>query len=53
VVFHDVDLQHLRRCVEFARTAPAAGHGPSGVVLVGVNGQSLQMKVLYEARYRR
>jgi len=41
VVVNDVDLQHLRRCVELARTALKAGHGPFGAVLVGANGRTL------------
>jgi tRNA(Arg) A34 adenosine deaminase TadA len=41
VVVNDVDLQHLRRCVELARTALEAGHGPFGAVLVGANGRTL------------
>jgi len=41
VVVDDVDLQHLRRCVELARTALKAGHGPFGAVLVGAHGRTL------------
>ncbi len=41
MVVDDVDLQHLRRCVELARTALKAGHGPFGAVLVGANGRTL------------
>jgi tRNA(Arg) A34 adenosine deaminase TadA len=41
VVSHDVDLQHLRRCVELAGIALKAGHGPFGAMLVGANGQTL------------
>jgi tRNA(Arg) A34 adenosine deaminase TadA len=41
VVVNDVDLQHLRRCVELARTALEAGHGPFGAVLVGAHGRTL------------
>jgi tRNA(Arg) A34 adenosine deaminase TadA len=41
VVFHDVDLQHLRRCSELASIALKAGHGPFGAMLVGANGQTL------------
>jgi tRNA(Arg) A34 adenosine deaminase TadA len=41
VVVTDVDRQHLRRCVELARTALEAGHGPFGAVLVGANGRPL------------
>ena len=41
MVFHDVDLQHLRRCSELANIALKAGHGPFGAVLVGADGQTL------------
>ena len=41
MVVNDVDRQHLRRCVELARTALEAGHGPFGAVLVGANGRAL------------
>jgi tRNA(Arg) A34 adenosine deaminase TadA len=41
VVVTDVDLQHLRRCVELARTALKAGHGPFGAVLVAASGRNL------------
>jgi tRNA(Arg) A34 adenosine deaminase TadA len=41
VVSHDVDLQQLQRCVELARIALKAGHGPFGAMLVGANGQTL------------
>jgi tRNA(Arg) A34 adenosine deaminase TadA len=41
VVVTDVDLQHLRRCVELARAALEAGHGPFGAALVGANGRTL------------
>ncbi len=41
MVSHDVDLQHLRRCVELARTALEAGHGPFGAVLVSASGRKL------------
>ena len=41
MVSHDVDLQHLRRCVELAGIALKAGHGPFGAMLVGANGQTL------------
>jgi tRNA(Arg) A34 adenosine deaminase TadA len=41
VVSDDVDLQHLRRCIELAGIALKAGHGPFGAVLVGANGQTL------------
>lgn len=40
VVSH-TDLQRLRRCVELARTALEAGHGPFGAVLVGADDQTL------------
>jgi tRNA(Arg) A34 adenosine deaminase TadA len=35
----DVDRQHLRRCVELARTALEAGDEPFGSVLVDADGQ--------------
>jgi tRNA(Arg) A34 adenosine deaminase TadA len=41
VIVSDVDLKHLRRCVELARTALDAGHGPFGAVLVGAKGRTL------------
>ena len=41
MVVDDVDLQHLRRCVELARTALEAGHGPFGAVLVSAKGRTL------------
>jgi tRNA(Arg) A34 adenosine deaminase TadA len=41
VVVSQVDLQHLRRCVELARAALENGHGPFGAVLVGAKGQTL------------
>jgi tRNA(Arg) A34 adenosine deaminase TadA len=41
VVARDVDLQHLRRCVELAGIALKAGHGPFGAMLVGAGGQTL------------
>ncbi|HEU5265183.1 MAG TPA: nucleoside deaminase [Jatrophihabitans sp.] len=41
------DLRWLRRCVELARTALAAGDEPFGSVLVGADGD-----VLYEDRNR-
>jgi tRNA(Arg) A34 adenosine deaminase TadA len=41
VVVSDVDLQHLRGCVELARIALKAGHGPFGAMLVGANGKAL------------
>jgi tRNA(Arg) A34 adenosine deaminase TadA len=34
----DVDVQHLRRCVELARTARAEGNEPFGSLLVGSDG---------------
>jgi tRNA(Arg) A34 adenosine deaminase TadA len=40
VVVSQVDLQHLRRCVELARTALDNGHGPFGAILVGADGQT-------------
>ena len=40
VVSH-TDLQRLRRCVELARTALEAGHGPFGAVLVCADDQTL------------
>jgi len=36
-----VDLQHLRRCVELARTALDNGHAPFGAILVDAKGQTL------------
>lgn len=47
MVLRQVDLQHLRRCVELARIALDNGHGPFGAVLVGANGQ-----ILYEDHNR-
>jgi tRNA(Arg) A34 adenosine deaminase TadA len=41
VVVSRVDLEHLRRCVELARTALEAGHGPFGAVLVGADGRTM------------
>jgi tRNA(Arg) A34 adenosine deaminase TadA len=41
VLVNDVDLQQLRRCVQLARAALEAGHGPFGAVLVGADGQML------------
>jgi tRNA(Arg) A34 adenosine deaminase TadA len=41
VVVSDVDLQQLRRCVELARIALEAGHGPFGAMLVGAHGEAL------------
>jgi tRNA(Arg) A34 adenosine deaminase TadA len=43
----DVDLKHLRRCVELAREAVDTGDAPFGSVLVGADG-----KVLTEDRNR-
>lgn len=43
----DVDLHHLRRCVELARTALSTGDAPFGSVLVDADGQ-----VLFEDRNR-
>jgi tRNA(Arg) A34 adenosine deaminase TadA len=40
VVVSQVDLHHLRRCVELARTALDKGHGPFGAILVGADGQT-------------
>lgn len=37
----DVDLAHLRRCVELARIALDSGCGPFGAVLVGADGRTL------------
>jgi tRNA(Arg) A34 adenosine deaminase TadA len=37
VVVSHIDLQRLRRCVELARTALNAGHGPFGAVLIGAD----------------
>jgi tRNA(Arg) A34 adenosine deaminase TadA len=41
VVVSHADLEHLRRCVELARTALENGHAPFGAVLVGAKGQTL------------
>ncbi|UMB71957.1 nucleoside deaminase [Mycobacterium paraterrae] len=41
MVVNDVDVRHLRRCIELARTALEAGHGPFGAVLVGADGRTL------------
>jgi tRNA(Arg) A34 adenosine deaminase TadA len=41
VVSRDVDLRHLRRCVELAGIALKAGHGPFGAILIGAAGQTL------------
>lgn len=35
-----VDLQHLRRCVELAQTALDNGHGPFGAILVDAKGRT-------------
>jgi tRNA(Arg) A34 adenosine deaminase TadA len=43
----DTDLEHLRRCVELAAEAVAAGDEPFGSVLVGADGT-----VLFEDRNR-
>ncbi|WP_321154639.1 hypothetical protein [Psychrobacter sp. LV10R520-6] len=43
----DTDMQHLRRCVELAAEALAAGDQPFGSVLVNADG-----KVLHEDRNR-
>jgi tRNA(Arg) A34 adenosine deaminase TadA len=40
VALSEVDLQHLRRCVELARIALEKGHGPFGAVLVGADGRT-------------
>ena len=40
MVVSQVDLQHLRRCVELARTALDNGHGPFGAILVGADGRT-------------
>ncbi len=37
----DTDLEHLRRCVELARTALEQGNAPFGSVLVGADGTVL------------
>lgn len=37
----DIDLKHLRRCVELARDAVDAGDEPFGSVLVGADGSVL------------
>jgi tRNA(Arg) A34 adenosine deaminase TadA len=41
VALSEVDLEHLRRCVELARTALDNGHGPFGAILVGADGRTL------------
>ena len=41
MVLSEVDLQHLRRCVEVARIALDNGHGPFGALLVAASGQTL------------
>ncbi|MDQ6438007.1 nucleoside deaminase [Mesorhizobium sp. LHD-90] len=40
-MFDDVELQHLRRCVELAAEALAKGDEPFGSVLVGADGTVL------------
>jgi tRNA(Arg) A34 adenosine deaminase TadA len=47
VVLSEVDLQHLRRCVELARIALDNGDAPFGSILVGANDRTL-----YEDRNR-
>ncbi|HEY9513469.1 MAG TPA: nucleoside deaminase [Rhodanobacter sp.] len=37
----DIDLQHLRRCIELARQALATGNPPFGSLLVGAEGKVL------------
>lgn len=37
----DVDLAHLRRCVELARIALDNGYEPFGAVLIGADGRTL------------
>ncbi|MGH3960323.1 nucleoside deaminase [Mycobacterium sp.] len=44
---NEVDLQHLRRCVELARIALDNGSSPFGSILIGADGQTL-----YEDRNR-
>ena len=46
-MFKDFEMQHLRRCVELAMEALAAGDQPFGSVLVAANGE-----VLFEDRNR-
>jgi tRNA(Arg) A34 adenosine deaminase TadA len=41
-VITEVDLKHLRRCVELARTALEKGDEPFGSVLVSGDGRVLQ-----------
>ena len=41
MVVRQVDLEHLRRCVQLARIALENGHAPFGAMLVGANGQTL------------
>jgi tRNA(Arg) A34 adenosine deaminase TadA len=41
VALSEVDLEHLRRCVELARNALDNGHGPFGAILVGADGRTL------------
>lgn len=40
-MLNDIDLQHLRRCIELARKALATGSPPFGSVLVGAEGKVL------------
>lgn len=40
-MINDIDLKHLRRCVELARTALEAGDEPFGSVLVSSSGEVL------------
>ena len=47
MVLSEVDLAHLRRCVELARIALDRGHGPFGAILVGADGQ-----IIYEDHNR-
>lgn len=37
----DVDLKHLRHCVELARIALDNGAGPFGAILIGADGRTL------------
>ena len=41
IVISDIDLQHLRRCVELAKTALEKGDEPFGSVLVSADGEVL------------
>lgn len=47
MALREVDLQHLRRCVELARIALDSGSAPFGSILVGADGHTL-----YEDRNR-